>query len=197
LNDYLPYLASGFVIWGLISSLVQDGSAAFITGEGLIRQLAAPLSIHVYRVACSNFLIFMHNVWIVFVVLLWYGKNPSWPVLLVIPAIALVLVNGLWMGLLLGLLSARFRDIPQIVASIVQVMFFLTPIIWKPHMIAGRPAILHLNPFYYLVEVVRGPLLGYLPAAEIWVGVALISVFGWGLALFFYTIYRWRLAYWV
>jgi ABC-type polysaccharide/polyol phosphate export permease len=197
MHDYLPYLAGGFVVWGLISSLILEGANAFIAGEGLIKQLSAPLSIYVYRVAWSHLIIFFHNIWIVFIAMLWYGKSPGWSLMLVFPALVLVLMNGLWMGLLFGLLSARFRDIPQIIASVVQVMFFLTPIIWKPSMIPGRPLILDLNPFYYFVEIVRKPILGTVPDIGMWLGLLLITVVGWGIALFFYTIYRWRLAYWV
>ena len=197
MDEYLPYLSSGFVVWGLISSLVLDGTRAFIAGEFLIKQLTAPLSIHVYRVVWSNLIILLHNIWIFAVVALWYGKNPGWVVFLSIPGTILVLINGVWMGLLFGLLSARFRDIPQIIASVIQVMFFLTPIIWRPEMVPKRALILDANPFYYLVEIVRAPLLGEAPTATMWFAVLLITVLGWCLALVFYTVYRWRLAYWV
>jgi ABC-2 type transport system permease protein/lipopolysaccharide transport system permease protein len=197
LHNYLPYLAAGFVTWGLISSLVMDGARAFISAEGLIKQLNAPLSVYVYRAVWSNLIIFAHNVWIYVVVALWFGSLPGWQLLLVIPGVFVLMLNGLWMGLLLGLLSTRFRDIPQIVASIVQVMFFITPIIWRQEMLPGRALFLDLNPFYYMVEIVRAPMLGQLPPLEIVLGVLLITVVGWALALFFYTVYRWRLAYWV
>lgn len=197
LREYLPYLAAGFVCWGLISSLALDGTRAFIANEGLIKQLTAPLSIHVYTIVWSNLIVFLHNVWIYFLVALWFGKVPDWPMLLMIPALAILLFNGVWVALLLGLLSARFRDIPQIVASIVQVMFFLTPVIWTPEMLPGRALILDLNPFYYFIELVRAPLLGQVPSAQIFLGIAVITVTGWICAIIFYTIYRWRLAYWV
>lgn len=197
LQDYLPYLAAGFVCWGLISALILNGTSAFIASEGLIKQLTAPLSVHVYTVVWSSLLIFLHNVWIYFVVAFIFGKMPGLVVLLVIPAVGVLLINGLWMGLLLGLLSTRFRDIPQIVASVVQVMFFLTPVIWKPEMLPERALILDLNPLYYLVEIVRAPLLGQVPSLQIMLGVAVMTIGGWTLALVFYTTYRWRLAYWV
>jgi ABC-type polysaccharide/polyol phosphate export permease len=197
MDEYLPYLSSGFVIWGLISSLVLDGTHAFTSGEFLIKQLTAPLSIHVYRAVWSNLIIFAHNIWIFVVVALWYGKNPGWVALLSIPGIVLVLINGVWMGLLFGLLSARFRDIPQIIASVVQVMFFMTPIIWRPTMVPERALVLDANPFYYLVEVARAPLLGYPPAITAWLAVMLITLLGWGVTMVFYSVYRWRLAYWV
>lgn len=197
LDEYLPYLAAGFVCWGLMSSLIIDGTGAFIASEGKIKQLSAPLSIHVYSVAWSNLIIFLHNIWVFFVVALWYGKMPGGIILLVVPAVVLLLVNGMWVGLLLGLLSTRFRDIPPIVASVVQVMFFLTPVIWRPEMLPGRALILDLNPFYYFVELVRAPLMGQVPSSNIVLGVVVITLAGWALTLVFYTSYRWRLAYWV
>ncbi len=197
LSDYLPYLSAGFVIWGLISGVTLDGVSAFIQGEGLIKQLPAPLSIHIYRVGWTNLIIFLHNIVIFFLVSLWYGKYPSWTLLLVPPAILIILLNGVWIGLLFGLLSARFRDIPQIVGSVVQVMFFITPVIWKMEMLPGRALILSFNPFYYLVEIVRGPLMGVVPSPQVILGAVLITIIGWLLALPFYTALRWRLAYWV
>jgi len=195
--DYLPFLAAGFIIWGLISTLVNEGANAFISGQYLIHQLAAPLSIHVYRVVWSNALVFVHNIVIFLVVALWFRINPGWTALLSIPGLLLVVLNGLWMVLLLGLLSARFRDIPMIVASIVQVLFFITPVMWKPSMLPGRALVLDLNPFYHLVEIVRGPLLGHAPSALNWLAAIGMAAAGWGVALFFYTAYRRRLSYWL
>lgn len=197
LSEYLPYLAAGFVIWGLISGMVLDGVRAFIQVEGLIKQLPAPLSIYVFRVVWTNLIIFAHNVVIYFLVSLWYGKYPNWNLILVIPGVLIILLNGVWIGLLLGLLSARFRDIPQIVASIVQVMFFITPVMWRQAMLPSRALILDANPFYYLVEVVRAPLMGMLPSSQIFAGAVIITLLGWALALLFYTALRWRLPYWV
>jgi ABC-2 type transport system permease protein/lipopolysaccharide transport system permease protein len=197
MHDYLPFLAAGFIFWGLISSMITDGTRVFIGAEGLIRQLPAPLSVHVYRLLWSNLITFAHNVAIFVVVALWYGINPGWNVLLVLPALGLLFLNGFWLALLLGLLSARFRDIPLVVASVVQVVFFVTPVIWKANMLPGRALILDLNPFYHLIEVLRAPLLGHVPAVENSLAVIVVTLVGWAVALWFFSAYRWRLAYWV
>lgn len=195
--EYLPYLAAGLFAWGLISNLVIEGCQAFNSGEHLIKQLSAPLSIHVYRVLWSNLLTSAHNVWIFVAVALWFKVGVGWSLLLIFPALLLILINGMWIGILFGLLSARFRDIPMTISSIVQVMFFMTPIIWKPDMLPGRTFLLDANPFYHFVEILRAPLLGEVPSIENWVAAVLISAVGWVIALAFYTAYRWRLAYWV
>ena len=197
LANYLPYLSCGFVVWGLLSGLILDGTKAFTSAEHIMRQLAAPVSTFVYRVVWSNLIIFAHNIWVFFFIALWYRINPGWHVLEAIPALALILFNGVWIGLLFGLLSARFRDVPLIIASIVQVMFFITPVIWKADMLPGRALLLDLNPLYHLIEILRAPLLGYSAGWENWVAVLLITAVGWGVTLFAYTAYRWRIVYWV
>lgn len=196
-KEYLPYLAAGFFVWGLISNLILDGCQTFISADNLIKQLSAPLSVHAYRVLWSNLLTVAHTIWIFVAVALLFGVKPGLTVLLFVPGFALVLLNGLWIALLLGLLSARFRDIPMIVASIVQVMFFMTPIFWRPSMLPGRAVLLDGNPLYHLVTVMRSPLLGQAPALENWIAVMLIALVGWALTAAFYTAYRWRIAYWV
>jgi ABC-2 type transport system permease protein/lipopolysaccharide transport system permease protein len=196
LDNYLPFLAAGFILWDLISSLVTNGTRVFIGAAGLICQLPAPLSVHVYRLLWSSLITFAHNAVIFIVVALWFGLNPGWTALLAIPALVVLLLNGFWMALLLGLLSARFRDIPLVVASVVQVVFFITPVIWKPDMLPERSLVLDLNPFHHLVEILRAPLLGQVPALESWITVLVVTAIGWGVALWFYSAYRWRLAYW-
>lgn len=197
MTEYLPYLAAGFVIWGFVSGMIQDAVGAFIRGEGLIKQLPAPFSIHVYRSIWVNIIIFSHNIVIYFLVAIWFNKLPNLATLLVLPAILLLTLNGVWIGIMLGLLSARFRDIPQIVASLLQLMFFITPIFWTPSMVPGKTYILEFNPFYYLVEIVRSPLLGQIPDSNLVYGTIMITIIGWILALILYTPFRWRIPYWV
>jgi ABC-2 type transport system permease protein/lipopolysaccharide transport system permease protein len=197
LSEYMPYLAAGYIAWGFLSASILDGAKSFLGSEGLIRQLAAPLSIHVYRVLWINLIIFAHNIWIYVVLALWFQTDVGWSLLLFIPALALLLLNAMWIGLLMGLLSARFRDIPMILTSIVQVSFFITPVLWKADMLSGRAALVAFNPFAHYVEIVRAPLLGGTASLQNWTVVLLMTIAGWGLALLFYTIYRWRIAYWV
>lgn len=195
--DYLPFLAIGFIVWGLISALITDGCSAFISAEGTIKQVRMPLSIHVYRVVWRNLIIFAHNIVIFVVVAVIFSIWPGWAGLLALPGLALVCLNGLWAGLLLGLVSARFRDVPQIVASVVQVAFFLTPIIWKPELLPERAHVLVLNPFYHFVRLVREPLLGQVPGALSWLFVLGVTVAGFAVTFAMYRRYRWRIAYWV
>ncbi len=195
--DYLPFIATGFTIWALIAGLINEGCNAFIAAERIVKQIAMPLSVHVYRVMWRNLIVLAHNAVIYAVVAVAFALQPGWTALLALPGLALLCLNGLWVGLLLGLISARFRDVPPIVESIVRVAFFLTPIIWKPELVPDRALVLDFNPFYHVVELVRAPLLGQVPALHSWLAVAGFALAGWLLTLIMYRRYRWRIAYWL
>jgi ABC-type polysaccharide/polyol phosphate export permease len=195
--DYLPFIALGFMVWGLLSGLITEGCAAFIAAEGIIKQVGLPLSVHVYRVVWRNLIIFGHNAVIFLVVAVLFLIWPGWIGLLALPGLAFLCLNGIWIGLLLGLVSARFRDVPQIVASVMQVAFFLTPIIWKPTLLPSRAMVLDLNPFFHFVELVRAPLLGQAPGLASWLAVLGMTLGGWLATLALYRRYRWRIAYWM
>ena len=132
----------------------------FINAQSIITQTNLPLSVHVYRVVWRNFIIFGHNALIFPVVAVLLAPPPSWTGLLAAPGLVLLYLNGIWTGLLLGLASARFRDVPPIVDSILRILFFITPVIWMPEFLPERIALLDWNPFFHFLEVVRAPLLG-------------------------------------
>lgn len=197
LSDYLPYLAVSLVMWSLFSSTVQEGSQAYISNAAYIRQVATPKFIYILQVPWRNVLILAHNVLIVIALLAIFGVK-RWATLpLVVPGLLLLLLNASWMATITGLLSARFRDFPQIVASIMQVAFYITPIMYKPEALTKFSFIVHLNPLSYLINVVRQPLLGQVPTATTWGVTIAMAVIGWTAALVITNRYLKRISYWV
>src|SRR6185437_4751840 len=122
--------------------------------------------------------ILAHNLLIYVFVVAIFQIWPNWATLLVIPGITLICINGVSVGLLLGTLGARFRDIPPVVAAIMQMMFLLTPIFWQPEQLPGRELLVMLNPFYYFIEIIRQPLLGNAPSLTIWMAAIGITLAG-------------------
>lgn len=197
-TNYVPYLTLGFVIWTLVNGLITDGCTAYVAASNIIQQARLPLSVHVYRVVWRNLIIFFHNAVIFVVVAIIFMVWPGWTGLLAIPGMVLLCVNGVWVGMLLGAFAARFRDIPPIVASIVRIAFFVTPIIWMPELLPNRAVLpMNLNPFFHVLEVVRAPLLGELPSAVSWLAMIGYTLVGGAATFVIYVRYRWRIAYWV
>jgi len=197
LSDYLPYLAASLVMWGLFSSTVLEGSNAYISNAAYIRQVATPKFIYILQVPWRNLLILAHNIVIVVLLLAIFGVK-RWDTLpLVIPGLVILILNATWMATLSGLLSARFRDFPQIVSAIMQVAFYITPIMYKPEALTKFSFIVNLNPLAYLINVVRQPLLGEVPTLRTWVVTIALAAIGWTIALTMTNRYHKRISYWV
>ncbi|WP_455900819.1 galactan export ABC transporter permease subunit Wzm/RfbD [Rhodococcus gordoniae] len=200
--EFLPYVALGFIIWNLISGSILEGSDVFMSNEGLIKQLPTPLSVHVYRLVWRQMILFAHNIVIYIGILIVFPRQLYWTALLAIPALALIAINAVWVSLVFGILATRYRDIAPLLGSIVQLLFFMTPIIWTEKTLEGtgnegRARIAELNPLYHFLDIVRTPLLGGDQQLYHWVIVLIITVVGWGVALLAMRNYRSRVAYWV
>jgi lipopolysaccharide transport system permease protein len=196
-GSYFPFLAIGFIVWQLIASLVNDATHVFIVAEPYIKQIRMPFTVHVLRMIWRNVIVFSHNFVIAIVVLFWYPPGEPWVALTALPGLLLILLNAVWIALLLGVLCARFRDIPPIISSVVQLAFFLTPVLWRKEMLGQHQWAADLNPLYHLIEVVRAPLLGQPAASHSWVIVVLMTIAGFVITMPFFARYRGRIAYWV
>lgn len=197
--DFLPFLTVGMILWTFMSTVIAEGCMGFVAAEGVIKQLPLPLFIHVLRVVWRNFLILAHNIVIFPLVLIAVGKPIGFEAYLSLPGILLVIVNLSWMILILAILCARYRDLPQIVNSMLQIVFYLTPIMWLPNLLPARAGVYLLvwNPFYHLIEIVRAPLLERIASELNWEVSLGLAVVGWALALAVYGRYKLRIAYWL
>jgi lipopolysaccharide transport system permease protein len=184
-------------LWFFLNSLVTEGCTSFTQAEGVLRAVRMPLTLQVLRTVIRNILVFGHNVAVIVVVDIIFAIWPGAHVVLALPGFALWLIDAMAVGLLLGAFCARFRDIGPIVASVMQIAFFLTPVIWQPAQLGARGWWLPLNPFFALLEVVRAPLLGTVPTMNTWIAAALYSL---GLCVVSWLLFvraRGRVAFWV
>jgi lipopolysaccharide transport system permease protein len=200
IQEYLPFLAVSIVIWGFISATVSEGCLAFISAESIIKQLRISHAQHVLRVIWKNLITSAHNFVILPLVFLIFLMQPKLTFFLFIPATGLLVLNLIWVVWLVGMISARFRDMPPIISSVLTVAFYVTPIMWYPKLIENDSLahlLLGLNPIYHWVQIVRLPILGQFPTPENW-GLALLSAgVGWLVTLVVYRKYRNMIAYWV
>jgi ABC-type polysaccharide/polyol phosphate export permease len=197
MSSYLPFLAVGLLLWTFISTGMNELCAAFTAAESMIKQVKLPLTVHVSRVVWRNLLILAHNAIILIPVALWSGNIAVVPALTALVGIFLLGVNALWFGLTMGILCARFRDIPPIVNSMTQIVFFLTPILWKPESLGSRIWLAKINPLFHFVEVVRVPILhGTIPLTS-WAVCVVISVVLGLISIVVLARFGRRVAYWL
>lgn len=198
INSFLPLAASGIVVWTFISGCISEGCNLFISAGATIKQVPAPLTVHVFRLIWTQLIYFFHNLIVVFLALAATGIFFNLETLLFFPAVALLTLNLTWMVLFLGIMSARFRDMPLIIQSLITGLFMATPVLWQiSYLPPARQWVAYINPFTYLVEIVRLPLIGMAPPLDLWATVLAMALAGWVLALLAYERARARLAYWV
>ena len=195
--DYVPNLAAGLIAWSLVSGGLTESSGAFISSENLIKSTAAPLTVHVLRATARSLLLFGHNLVALIPFLLFYKVNPGAELLLLPLGLLILSAFVVSSGYLIGTLCARFRDLQQIILNILQFAFFLTPIIWKPGALKGRPMLVEANPFYWLIEIIRGPMLGYVAKPSHYIGAISLTLATALLGLMVFARFRRRIAYWV
>jgi lipopolysaccharide transport system permease protein len=197
LRDFMPFLCAGLLVWGFISSILSEAGTLFTGAESYIKQIRLPFSVYVLRFMWSKVIVFAHNFVIYFGILIYFQIWPGSVALYAIPGFLLLMINGALASMYLGMMSARFRDIPQIIASFIQIVFFITPIMWKPELLSDHASLMTFNPFFHLVEIARAPLLGQSPSAANYFAVALITLLNAIFAIAFFVRFRARISYWV
>lgn len=198
LTEYVPLMSISFIVWGLLAALVTEASGVFIESEAYIRSSPLPRFLFIFRMLTRNVFVFAHNLILVPLVMIIFLIKPTWQVFWFIPAFLLTLSNGIWIAMLLGPLCARFRDLPQIIASIVQIAFFVSPVIWGKAQLGNEyPLILDLNPFAIFLDLLREPLLGRAPAPSAWIAALTVTVIGYAIATPFFVRFRSRVAYYM
>jgi len=196
--EYFPSFAAGMLIWSLISILITDGSNTFAESENFLKQMKLPYSVFVYRFVARNFIIFLHNIVIFIPIMFLFHIKPTLDTLLVFLGLFLILWNAVAVGFILAIFGTRFRDIAQVVNSFIQVIFFLTPIIWVPSMLPQKfQFAVKLNPVAQFLEMVRNPLLGLAPSSYAICVTLTISILSAVFAFALFMRFRARISYWL
>jgi ABC-2 type transport system permease protein/lipopolysaccharide transport system permease protein len=196
-SSYLPFLATGLIVWNFISNQINEGCQTFIGAQSLIQSVALPYSVHVYRLVMRGVIMLAHNLVILPVVLIFYHVPPTRHTFEALPAFALLCLNCVWLALVLGMISARFRDVPLIVQNFVTILFFVTPIFFPPSALGTWQEIAQLNPLFAAVDILRAPLMGQAPAAFSWPIMLAVTGVGSVVAFLFFSRFSPRIAYWV
>ena len=132
---------------------------------------------------------------VLLVVLLMFPQDLFLKVPVLCISLFLIVANILWIAVLLSVVCTRYHDVFEIMTNIIRMMFLLTPIIWTPDMISARTLLLDFNPFYHVIEVFRGPLLGEWPMLVSWWTLIAALAFGWPLALYVLARFRDRIPF--
>lgn len=197
IDQFLPYVAFGIVFFGVMTGIVNEGCDTFVQASGILSQTSLPMLTFVWRTVFRNLINLAHHMVIVVGMLAVFGHWKTADPLMALVGVTLMLLNASWASLLAGIASARYRDIPQIVVSVMQFAIFMTPVFWLPDRFGKHQAFLDFNPFYHLLHAVRGPLLGQPVAAHTYVVLVTMAVVGWLTAFLIFARTRRRIVHYL
>jgi ABC-type polysaccharide/polyol phosphate export permease len=158
-SGYLPYVATGYTLWSLIAGFIGDACNVFILSEGYITQINMPYLIYPLKMLWRYIIIFVHHLFVLTITLMVFNSSSLMNFGWILLGLIGVVMNIFWVGLILGLVTAKYRDMPLIVSSLLQILFMVTPIIWPASSLGTHFIVAEYNPFFHWLESVRGPLL--------------------------------------
>lgn len=196
LKEFLPLVALGIVFFGFISSMITEGSDIFVQAKSMLSQTNLPMFIFLWRTVFRNLINLAHHLVIVIVVLLIYGYWRNMDLLGGLIGVVFLVANAAWISLIVAIASARFRDIPQVVNSIMQFAIFITPVFWPAERLTGhKHFVLAANPFYHMLDAVRSPLMGKPAEPHTYSFLAIMALVGWSLAFGVFATTRRRIVH--
>lgn len=185
MNEFLPFLTAGFVVWAfLISSLTESG-LAFINAEGYIKQFSYPKQIYLIRQLVVYSVILFIGLSVLLPVQLFFHSFSIYNWFFAIPGILVLFFAALGHIVICAYLGTRFRDLPHAMGSLLQVLFFVTPIMFPIKVLKERHLdfVYQYNPLYYLIDIVRHPILeGEFALPENYIFAVLYVVVVWLIA---------------
>lgn len=194
---FLPLLTIGLVVWQLISGCITGAANMFHAKASIIKNIRTPTLRISLQLLFTQVVNFLHNLVIVVCVLVLFPAHLSATGLLSIVGLVLVLANLLWVIQVIGFLGARYRDFDPLIGSIMPLLFFLSPVLFRSRDLGSMSFLMAFNPIAYWIEIVRDPLLGVAPSKWHYVVTIVMALFGWALALTLTKVKAHRLPFWV
>ncbi|WP_448216407.1 ABC transporter permease [Endozoicomonas sp. 2B-B] len=196
-ETFIPTLCIGLVNWQFLSSCILETPNCFIINAPIIRNTINPILIYPLVAIIRNLIILAHNFLILFVVFYLYPPNLNYNTLLIIPGLVLVIGNLTWISVILGFLGARYRDLSPAISSMMTILFFLSPVIYKPEQLGIKELVIWLNPFTYFICAIRDPLTGHACPFFSYVVMTSTLLVGFIITVIMIDKYRYRIPFWL
>jgi lipopolysaccharide transport system permease protein len=177
-SDGVPYpifVFAGLVPWTFFANGVAQGGQSLVSQQQLLTKIYLP-RLFIPTAAVGAFLVDMAiSLGIYAVLLAFYRVVPSPGVVFLPILVVLTVVATLGLGYLLAALTVTYRDFRYVVPFMIQVLMYVSPVIYPVSMVPARfRALLALNPMAGLIEAYRSAILGT-PWNPLTLGISSVS----------------------
>ena len=163
-QNYFLYLIIGILVWNSITSSLMYGINSFISNASFVKKLPIPKTVIPLSVIIANQL---PN----FIILFSIGCIISSPLSLIWLVILEIIQLTLIVGIVLALspINTIVRDLNNLINFFLNILFYLTPVVYNPNMIPAKyKFLLLINPFALLLTLWHSAILdGFVPSKEL------------------------------
>jgi lipopolysaccharide transport system permease protein len=197
-RELLPFVGTGIIIWNYLSVVLTECTGIFVAHGNLYRNQKMNFAVSIFSVIYRNALVLAHSLIIVVVLVVVFDVPINWYQLQIVPAFALTWIIILWLGYVIAMICVRYRDVIQVITTWLMVLFFITPVMWKPDFLPPHyHFIIDFNPLAQLLLLLRNPLLGQPVSAYTWASTTALAFGGGLLALAVIGRYQRRIIFWM
>lgn len=178
-SDNIPYpifVYVGLLFWQLFSASLLQVSNSMVNNQHLITKVYFPRILLPISSVFSNVVDFFIALIILVGLMIYYSYVPNLLGLLLFPlllVITVIFVIGL--GLILASVNTKYRDIKYILPFFVQLLLFLTPVIYPPSILGKYSWILALNPMTGVIKAARAVLFDVQPVNWLLLGISVVT----------------------
>jgi lipopolysaccharide transport system permease protein len=158
-ETFLTYVSVGLLAWNIVLGVLADGCRSLTENRNLIHQSRAPLLIYPLVTVLKHVFIAGHNALVVIPVVIIFGPPLESQLLWLVLGFITLLIFSTSVCVALSIIGTYLPDLAEVITSLLRFAFFFTPIFWMPDLRPEMKLVWLLNPFYYAVESIRGPLL--------------------------------------
>lgn len=188
---YPIFSYAGLVLWTYFTTGLSAATASMVGSAGLITKVYFPRIIVPIAATIVGLLDYLIAVTIMVVLMFYFQIFPGISVLLlpIVVGLTWFLVSG--MGFWLSAINVKYRDVGYVVPFFIQMMLFLTPIIYPVSIAPNYRWLLLANPMTGIIETHRAVLLNQsIPWIELGVSTILIAIIWLSGAAYFKKVER-------
>lgn len=151
---YSIYLVPGLLAWTSFSTILIRLNTSFEQKANLIKKINVPMFTFQIAVMITELFLFILSILLGVGFLLIVEHNITWTFLWMLPVMVLQSVFAFSLGVIFSLFTTFFKDLKEAIPIIIQLWFWMSPIIYMREMLENRyPSILTYNPFYYYAQI--------------------------------------------
>lgn len=196
-NQIVPSITIGFCIWIFISSTVIESPSSLTVFESSIKNVPLPLSFFPLINLIKQFINFIHSWIIIIIVSIIYPPEISLQFFWFFPSLVITVFNLFLLSFSLSIIGARFRDTQPLVSSVVPILFFLSPVLFRLQQVEDIAWIIWLNPFTYFVTILREPLQGAVNDINIYITMLGFTFFNYIILAILMHLKNKKIIHWI